>query len=59
MTDISAKITCLVIIAIVLFIMWPCSCVTVFPRVPSVKDQDEKSCQYYLYHKHYEGGKQR
>lgn len=29
-------------------------CVTVFPKVPSLQDQEEKNCTYYLYHKHYE-----
>lgn len=46
--------------AILLFIILCCfllGCVTVFPKVPSVKDQEEKSCTYYLYHQHYEGRK--
>lgn len=25
----------------------------IFPKAPSLQDQEEKSCTYYLYHQHY------
>lgn len=44
------KLILLLVIGVLLF-----GCVTVFPKVPSLYDRENKTCTYYLYHKHYEG----
>lgn len=41
----------LIVLVMVLF----SGCTPIFPKVPTLMDQEEKTCTYYLYHKHYEG----
>lgn len=41
------------LIFIILWAILGTGCIAVFPKVPSIKDQEEKTCTYYLYHYHY------